>query len=267
MIFLLFFCVTSSRQALWLSAVFGVTYSFSQAVVFFAYIITFRFGAFQVTQPSDHFAFTSIDNIFRVFAAIVFASIGIGALGAFAPDAKKASAASKEVFRVIDRSSLIDGTSEEGIKNDTCNGRINFNNVVFSYPSRPDSKILDSLNLSMMKMTVGLVGESGGGKSTVMALVQRMYDPSTGYITLDGHYLADLNVGWLRSQIGIVSQEPVLFDASIADNIRYGALFREITEDEVVSAAKSANIHDFIEALPEVIACGDMIGDNQRPYH
>ena len=244
------------RQALWYSVAFGVTYALSQAIVFFAYIITFRFGAFQVTQPDNHFAFTSVENIFRAFAAIIFASIGIGTVGAFAPDAKKASAASKMVFKVINRPSLIDGTSEDGLTHDTCKGRIQLKNVAFSYPSRPDSKILTGINLCMSKTTVGLVGESGGGKSTVMALVQRTYDPSSGLITLDGELFQDLNVGWLRSQIGIVSQEPILFDSSIADNIRYGALFREVTEEEVISAAKSANIHDFIETLPKVIACG-----------
>ena len=240
------------RRALKLSWLFGVTYAFSQAIVFFGYIITFRFGAYQVTQPVDHFTYTSFDNVFRVFAAIVFAAIGIGAVGAFAPDGKKARAASIEVFKVINRPSQIDGTSENGTKRDTCEGRINFQSVGFSYPSRPDSKILTKFSLSATKCTVGLVGPSGTGKSTILALMQRVYDPSSGLLTLDGNNITDFNVGWLRSQIGIVSQEPVLFDASIAENIRYGALFKEISDDEVISAAKAANIHNFIDTLPMV---------------
>lgn len=100
--------------------------------------------------------------------------------------------------------------------------------------------------------TLALVGPSGCGKSTIVSLVERFYDPVTGNVTLEGTDLRDLNLSWLRRQIGIVSQEPVLFDASIAENIRYGALYREVTDQEVIDAAKSANIHSFIESLPQV---------------
>ena len=100
--------------------------------------------------------------------------------------------------------------------------------------------------------TLALVGPSGCGKSTIVSLVERFYDPVTGNVTLEGTDLRDLNLSWLRRQIGIVSQEPVLFDATIAENIRYGALYREVTDQEVIDAAKSANIHSFIESLPQV---------------
>jgi ABC-type multidrug transport system fused ATPase/permease subunit len=86
----------------------------------------------------------------------------------------------------------------------------------------------------------------------VVSLLERFYDPASGSMKLENNDIRDLNIQWLRSQIGIVSQEPVLFDASIAENIRYGALFREVSDEEVVSAAKSANIHGFIETLPQV---------------
>ena len=100
--------------------------------------------------------------------------------------------------------------------------------------------------------TVALVGCSGCGKSTVVALIERFYDPLIGKLSLDGTDLRDLNLSWLRSQIGLVSQEPVLFDASIAENIRYGANFREVSDSEVEEAAKAANIHSFIKSLPMV---------------
>ena len=100
--------------------------------------------------------------------------------------------------------------------------------------------------------TLALVGPSGYGKSTVVSLLERFYDPLSGSLTLDGNNIAHLNVSWLRSQIGIVSQEPVLFDRSIADNIRYGANYREVSSEEVVEAAKAANIHKFVESLPQV---------------
>ena len=100
--------------------------------------------------------------------------------------------------------------------------------------------------------TLALVGPSGCGKSTVVSLVERFYDIIAGSVEVDNEDIRDLNIRWLRRQIGIVSQEPVLFDRSIADNIRYGANFREVGDEEIVEAAKAANIHNFIQSLPEV---------------
>ena len=126
-------------------------------------------------------------------------------------------------------------------------------NVQFSYPSRPDVSVLQGLSVDIKPgKTLALVGPSGCGKSTVVSLIERFYDPSSGSIMLEGMDIRDLNVGWLRTQIGVVSQEPVLFDTSVAENIRYGALFREVSDEEVISAAKAANIHSFIEGLPQV---------------
>ena len=101
-------------------------------------------------------------------------------------------------------------------------------------------------------MTLALVGTSGSGKSTVVSLLERFYDPQIGLINMDNGNLMDLNIRWLRSQIGIVSQEPVLFDVSIRDNIRYGASFREVSDEEIIEAAKAANAHEFITLLPYV---------------
>ena len=125
----------------------------------------------------------------------------------------------------------------------------------FVYPTRPDVKVLKGLNLSVEAgKTLALVGPSGCGKSTVVSLIERFYDPEAGSVTLDGNSSRVLNLHWLRSQIGIVSQEPVLFNTSIADNIRYGANFREVSDKEVIDAAKAANIHSFVESLPQVSA-------------
>ena len=127
-----------------------------------------------------------------------------------------------------------------------------FKEVEFNYPSRPDSKVLQGLSLSMQAgQTLALVGPSGCGKSTTVSLVERFYNPLGGSVALDGVNIADLSIRWLRSQIGIVSQEPVLFDTSIADNISYGALFRKVSDEEIIEAAKAANIHNFIQTLPE----------------
>ena len=132
-------------------------------------------------------------------------------------------------------------------------GNVDFQNVYFTYPSRPGVSVLEGFNISIKSgQTLALVGPSGSGKSTIISLMERFYDPAAGCILLDGVNLHDLNISWLRRQISLVSQEPILFDMSIADNIRYGALFREVTDEEVIEAAKSANIHDFIQSLPEV---------------
>ena len=132
-------------------------------------------------------------------------------------------------------------------------GAVTLKDVQFSYPARPDVQVLQGVSISLNPgKTLALVGPSGCGKSTVVSLIERFYDPSSGSLTLENFDLRDLNLQWLRSQIGIVSQEPVLFDASIAENIRYGALFREVSDEEVIEAAKSANIHSFIESLPQV---------------
>ena len=134
-----------------------------------------------------------------------------------------------------------------------CKGDIAATDIHFHYPTRPEVKILQGLDVSIKSgQTLALVGPSGCGKSTIVSLIERFYDPVSGSITLEGTDLRDLNLSWLRRQIGIVSQEPVLFDASIADNIRYGALYCDVSDEDVIRAAKSANIHSFIESLPQV---------------
>ena len=126
----------------------------------------------------------------------------------------------------------------------------------FSYPTRPEVEVLKGLSLSVQQgKTLALVGPSGCGKSTVVSLIERFYDPSleeSGKVEIDKRGLHQLNIQWLRSKIGLVSQEPVLFDGSIADNIRYGDLSREISDEEVEAAARAANIHDFIMSQPKV---------------
>ena len=114
-------------------------------------------------------------------------------------------------------------------------------------------EVLKGLSATMKPgQTLALVGSSGCGKSTVVSLLERFYDPLSGSVKIDNTDIRDYNIRWLRSQIGIVSQEPVLFDMSVADNIRYGDNTRQVSDEEVIEAAKAANIHSFIDSLPQV---------------
>ncbi|MBN3298930.1 ABCB8 protein, partial [Amia calva] len=130
-------------------------------------------------------------------------------------------------------------------------GRVDFRDITFSYPTRPGNEVLKNFNLVLPPCkTVAIVGESGGGKSTVAALLERFYDPSRGVVMLDGQDIRTLDPSWLRGQvIGFINQEPVLFGSSIMENIRFGK--PDATDTEVITAAKQANAHGFISGFPE----------------
>ncbi|KAH9121093.1 hypothetical protein AeMF1_007042, partial [Aphanomyces euteiches] len=160
-----------------------------------------------------------------------------------------------KIFSIVDRKPLIDSTSEEGIKLDRVSGRIEFNDVFFNYPSRPDVKVLRHYDLTIEPgQTVAFCGPSGGGKSTCVTLLERFYNPTSGSITLDGHDISTLNLHWLRSQIGLVGQEPVLFVGTIAENIASGlsdSVPSTDLQERVEAAAKMANAHNFITQFPD----------------
>lgn len=161
----------------------------------------------------------------------------------------EALAASTRMSGMILRKPEIDSEDSKGRILENVEGNIEFKEVYFSYPSRPDTIILDGLNLKVISgKTVGLVGGSGSGKSTIIALLERFYDPSKGDIFLDGHKIKKLQLKWLRSQMGFVNQEPVLFATSIKENILFGN--EEASMELVITAAEAANAHEFIEQLP-----------------
>ena len=146
--------------------------------------------------------------------------------------------------------SLINPVTDEGEKPEEFDGSIEFKDITFAYLIRPDIKVLEGFNLNIeVGKTYALVGPSGCGKSTVIQLLQRFYDPSTGEVLVGGKDVRTLNVKWLRQHIGVVSQEPVLFDTTISENILYGK--EGATQEEVNQAAIDANAHDFISKLPD----------------
>ncbi|KAL1914615.1 uncharacterized protein VTP21DRAFT_8146 [Calcarisporiella thermophila] len=166
----------------------------------------------------------------------------------------EAQVAAYKIFAVIDHKPAITSSikpQSKSIKHSTCQGEITFCNVHFSYPSRPGISALSGIELSIPSgRTVALVGASGGGKSTITHLIQRFYDPTSGNILLDGVDLRELDVTWLRRQIGVVGQEPVLFDDTIRNNIALGVPNYNPTQKEIEEACIMANCHDFISSLP-----------------
>ncbi|NXY91668.1 ABCB8 protein, partial [Alcedo cyanopectus] len=130
-------------------------------------------------------------------------------------------------------------------------GSISFHHVSFSYPTRPGYLVLRDFSLTLPPCkTVAIVGPSGGGKSTVAALLERFYEPTQGTITLDGHDISSLDPSWLRGHvIGFISQEPVLFGTTIMENIRFGK--PGASDAEVYAAAQLANADGFIRSFPD----------------
>ncbi|CAN6230656.1 unnamed protein product [Urochloa humidicola] len=162
----------------------------------------------------------------------------------------EAGAAAERMLEVIRRVPKIDSESNTGEDLATIIGEVEFKNVEFCYPSRPENLIFARFSLHVPAgHTVALVGSSGSGKSTVIALLERFYDPSAGQVTLDGVDIRRLRLKWLRAQMGLVSQEPALFATSIRENILFGK--EDATEEEVIAAAKAANAHNFISQLPQ----------------
>ncbi|KAF8730446.1 hypothetical protein HU200_017024 [Digitaria exilis] len=239
-------CESPIKQGIREGIVGGLGFGFSFLAFYLTYALCFYVGAKFVQQGAATFP-----EVFRVFFVLVLATSGISRTSAVGADTTKANAAAASVFEILDRKSKIDYSSEEGLIIASVRGDIDFQNVCFKYPSRPNVQIFKDLSLSIPSgKTVALVGASGSGKSTVIALLERFYDPESGKIFFDDVELQTLKVSWLRQQVGLVAQEPVLFNDTIRANIAYGKQ-GEASEEEIVAAAEAANAHQFISALPD----------------
>ena len=166
-------------------------------------------------------------------------------------------AAAFKMFETIKRKPEMD-PSTNGKKLDDIHGDIELRDVYFSYPARPDEQIFNGFSLYIPGgTTAALVGQSGSGKSTVISLIERFYDPQVGEVLIDGINLKEFQLKWIRWKIGLVSQEPLLFGSSIKDNIAYGKDGAAI--EEIRAAAELANAAKFIDKLPQVLIFKQLI--------
>lgn len=180
------------------------------------------------------------------------------------PTFAAATGAAAEIISVIERESQIDSASIEGTTLENLQGDIEVRDLTFAYPSRPDTNVLNNISLKIpAKKVTALVGASGSGKSTIIGLLERWADPQQGGVYLDGVEIRELNLRWLRRQIGLVQQEPVLFNNTVYNNVAFGLVGSEhenASEEKkrelVREACIAANADDFVSKLPQVRSPG-----------
>ncbi|KZT56320.1 P-loop containing nucleoside triphosphate hydrolase protein [Calocera cornea HHB12733] len=232
----------------------GVGLSCFFFIIYSAYALAFYYGTTLVLLGIGN-----VGVIVNVFLAILIGSFSLAMMAPEMQSVSHARGAASKLFATIDRVPTIDSASPAGKKLEHVDGHIALENVVFDYPSRPDVRILKGLSISFQAgKTAALVGASGSGKSTIVALVERFYDPIQGAVKLDGVDLRELNVSWLRSQIGLVSQEPTLFATTVRHNVEHGLTgtpMENASPEEkfalVKEACVKANADGFISKLPE----------------
>ncbi|KAK2592176.1 hypothetical protein QQS21_010136 [Conoideocrella luteorostrata] len=222
-------------------------YAASQSLIFLCFALGFWYGGTLIGKGEyDMFQF------FLCFMAVIFGAQSAGTIFSFAPDMGKAHHAAAELKTLFDRKPTIDSWSNEGESLSEVDGTIEFRDVHFRYPTRPDVPVLRGLNLTIRPgQYVALVGASGCGKSTTIALLERFYDPLFGGVFVDNKEISRLNVNDYRSHIALVSQEPTLYQGTIRDNIVLGSAKETVTDEAIEFACREANIYDFISSLPE----------------
>lgn len=199
-----------------------------------------------------------LSQILTIVLAITIATFSLGQIGPNFESFTAAIAAASKIYAHIDRKSALDPLSVEGGSLPQVRGNITLKDIKLIYPSR-SGVVLEGFDLTIpARQTTALVGASGSGKSSIISLIERFYNPVGGEVRLDDHPIGTLNVSWLRQQMSLVQQEPVLFDDTIFHNIKIGLLGSQVRHeseeqetDRIIEAAKTANAHNFIMALPE----------------
>jgi len=255
----------SNRTAVWSNGM----YSFSQGMSFFVIALVFWYGSVLISRGEF--------GTFQFFVGLMsttFSAIQAGNVFSFVPDISSAKGAGSDIIKLLDSMPEIDSESKDGktVNAEKGRGHIRFENVHFRYPTRPGVRVLRGLTLEVQPGTyIALVGASGSGKSTVIQLIERFYDPLAGEIFLDDELITDLNVQEYRKQLALVSQEPTLYAGTVRFNILLGAIKpeEEVTEEEIEDVCRDANILDFIQSLPngfdtEVGGKGSQLSGGQK---
>jgi len=225
----------------------GIIFGFTVNVAGFASIVGFYYGTYLVVNENVDY-----EIVFTITEALIFGIEMVGQMLAFTPNYGKIKMAAGRIFQLIESKPEIDKelSAEAPLVKDV-SGKVQFDQVEFSYPTRKNLAVLRGFSTVIQPgQTVALVGQSGCGKSTCIQLLQRFYDIDSGTLYIDDQDVKLMNTASFRSKIGIVSQEPVLFNRSIGENIAYGDQTRHIPTEEIIAVAKKANIHSFIQALP-----------------
>ncbi|KAH6691445.1 multidrug resistance protein [Plectosphaerella plurivora] len=237
-----------------ISPLFGVMFSAEYTIIYLGFGLAFWQGVGMMA--SGEIADSGV--IFTVLLSVVIGAIQLTMLAPYAIDFGRAAAAAVKLFNLIDRKSAIDPFDKGGEQPTDTAGVIEIENLTFAYPTRPGVTVLEDFSLTVPAGKVtALVGQSGSGKSTIVGLIERWYNPQSGTIKLDGRPIDTLNLNWLRKNVRLVQQEPVLFQGSVFDNIKHGLIgtewenaSREKQLELIQDAAKMAFAHDFISELP-----------------
>ncbi|KAJ4350097.1 uncharacterized protein N0V89_008718 [Didymosphaeria variabile] len=255
--------VAQGRGNLKFMNISSLLYAMSQGLAMFIFALVFWYGG-RLMLSMEY----TVLQFFIVYAAIINGAQSAGAIFSFAPDMGEARDAAMLLKSFLNRVPKIDNWSTEGKKIERLAGKVELQSVRFSYPGRADHRVLRGVSLTAEPgQFIALVGASGSGKSTIMQLLERFYDPTAGAVLVDNVELKDYNIQDYRAQLAIVSQETTLYTGTIKENLL--ADKDDIPEELVVRACKDANIYEFITSLPDgfntlVGAKGALLSGGQR---
>jgi ATP-binding cassette subfamily B (MDR/TAP) protein 1 len=257
-----------SRTGILSGAVSGVTFAIVAFAVWGGVALAIWYAGILMGRGD-----MTVADLIKIWGYIVISVIGVHQLLDTVPKVAKAQSSGIALLNVLMREPAIRHKGGETLP--TIKGHITFNNVTFRYPTRPKVAVLKKFTLDIQPGTsVALVGQSGSGKSTIIGLLEKWYEPNEGLVTVDGVDIRKLDPVWLHRHLGIVSQEPTLFANTIYKNVTYAIdtinyniqkqaeldgkseeeiekLLIPVTEEQVIEACKVANAHDFIVKLPE----------------
>lgn len=232
------------KQSFFHGMAIGFAFGFSQFLLFACNALLLWYTAVSVKNQ-----YMDMPTALKEYMVFSFATFALVEPFGLAPYILKRRKSLTSVFEIIDRVPNIDPDDNSAMKPPNVFGTIELKNVDFCYPTRPEVLVLSNFSLKVSGgQTVAVVGVSGSGKSTIISLIERFYDPVAGQVSLDGRDLKSYNLRWLRNHLGLVQQEPIIFSTTIRENIIYAR--HTASEAEIKEAARIANAHHFISSLP-----------------